>query len=241
MSYPGGGEPPYGQQPNEPYGPSSYPPPPPSGQPAYPPPPVYGQPTYPPPPPGQSPYPPVPPYGGYPAAPPPGYGYGYGYGYPVPPVPGGQLAGMGARLGGLLLDGLILGVPFAIIAAVAGAFKTKQTCDAFGSCTQSFNFNATWWIVELIGLAVGVVYSSLLVGLQGQTIGHRAAGIRVVDVNTGGLIGPGRAAGRWVVLSVTGAICTLGYWSPFFDSTRRQGWHDKAVNSVVIPNRPSRH
>jgi hypothetical protein len=30
-------------------------------------------------------------------------------------------------------------------------------------------------------------------------------------------------------------VCTLGYWSPFFDSDRRQGWHDKAANAVVIP------
>ena len=249
MSYPGGGEPPDGQPPSDPYGQPSYPPPP-SGQPAYPPPPAYGQPSYPPPPPaygqpsypppGQSPYPPGAPYGGYPAAPPTGYGYGYGYGYPVPPVPGGQLAGMGARLGGLVLDAVILGIPLLVIAAVAGAFKTKQSCDAFGSCTTSFDASSAW-IVDLLGLALGLAYSALLVGLQGQTIGHRAAGIRVVDVNTGGLIGPGRAAGRWFVLSVTGAICTLGYWSPFFDSTRRQGWHDKAVSSVVIPNRPNLH
>ena len=85
--------------------------------------------------------------------------------------------------------------------------------------------------------AIGVAYSAYFVGMHGQTLGHRAAGIRVVDVNTGGLIGPGRGALRYFVLSVTGAICTLGYWSPFFDSQRRQGWHDKATNSVVIPAR----
>jgi hypothetical protein len=36
---------------------------------------------------------------------------------------------------------------------------------------------------------------------------------------------------------ITGAICTLGYWSPFFDAERRQGWHDKAAGSVVVPTR----
>jgi uncharacterized RDD family membrane protein YckC len=73
--------------------------------------------------------------------------------------------------------------------------------------------------------------------MRGQTLGHRAAGIRVVDLATGALIGPGRAAVRWLVLGVTGAVCTLGYWSPFFDSERRQGWHDKASRSVVVPSR----
>ncbi len=34
---------------------------------------------------------------------------------------------------------------------------------------------------------------------------------------------------------VTGEICTLGYWSPFFDGTKRkQGWHDKAGNDFVV-------
>jgi uncharacterized RDD family membrane protein YckC len=147
---------------------------------------------------------------------------------------------MGARLGGLLLDGVILAVPSAVIGAFAGAFESKRTCDALGSCSTSYDYTAGW-LVDVIVLAFGIVYSAVLVGFYGQTVGHRAAGIRVVDVNTGARIGPGRAALRWVVLAVTGAVCTLGYWSPFFDSTRRQGWHDKATSSVVIPNQPNRH
>ena len=35
-------------------------------------------------------------------------------------------------------------------------------------------------------------------------------------------------------MSITGAICTLGYWSPFFDKERRRGWHDKASNAMAI-------
>jgi uncharacterized RDD family membrane protein YckC len=144
---------------------------------------------------------------------------------------------MGARFGGLVLDAVILAIPAVIVGVATGAFHSKQTCDAFGTCTRSYNFTAGW-IVDVVALALGIVYSALLVGLTGQTLGHRAAGIRVVDLNTGGLIGPGRAALRWLVMSLTGAICTLGYWSPFMDgSGRRQGWHDKSANSVVIPSR----
>lgn len=217
--------PPYGQQPGNPYGQQPY------GQPVYgqqPSNPYAQQPGNPY---AQQGYPP--PQGGYPSAPPPGYGYGY----PQPAVPGGRIAGMGARFGGLVLDSVILAVPTVIIAASTGAFHSKRSCDAFGSCTRTYNFSAGW-VVDLVGLALGIVYWGLLVGLQGQTIGHRAAGIRVVDVRSGGLIGPGRAILRWLVISITGAICTLGYWSPFFDNSgRRQGWHDKAANSVVIPAR----
>jgi uncharacterized RDD family membrane protein YckC len=226
-SNPYGSPPPaYGQQPSNPYGPPPYgqQPPQPYGQPpGYP-----AQPGYQAPPPG---YPPPPP--GYPAVPPPGYGYGY----PQAPVPGGRIAGMGARFGGLVLDAVILAVPLVIIGAFTGAFSSKRTCNALGTCTHSYNFSAGW-VLDIVGLVLGVLYSALLVGLQGQTIGHRAAGIRVVDLNTGAVIGPGRAALRWFVMGLTGAVCTLGYWSPFFDgSGRRQGWHDKSANSVVIPSR----
>jgi uncharacterized RDD family membrane protein YckC len=234
---------PFARPPQHGQQPPTYPPPgyaqqqpPPYGQPppAYPPPgsqqpPPYGQP-----PPA---YPPQPHRGQYPSA--PGYDARpgeYGYGYGTAPVPGGRLAGMGARFGGLVVDTILLAIPLVAIGAAVGAFKAKKSCDALGDCSASFNFSSGLTF-DVIALVLGVAYSALLVGLQGQTIGHRVAGIRVVDVHNGGLIGPGRAALRWFVMGITGAICTLGYWSPFFDSRRRQGWHDKAANSVAIPAR----
>jgi uncharacterized RDD family membrane protein YckC len=165
--------------------------------------------------------------------PPPTGAYGYG---PPAPVPGGRLAGMGARLGGLIIDWIIVGVPAALLGLAFGAYDKTTTCDAFGECHSSVHFGSTL-SVDLIGLVLGMAYSAYLVGMTGQTVGHRAVGIRIVDANTGALIGPGRGALRWLVMSVTGAICTLGYWSPFFDSRRRQGWHDKATNAVAIPSR----
>ena len=222
-------QPGYGQQPQQPgYGqqpPPGYGQQPPPGYGQYPPAPQYGAPGYGPPPGyGQS---------GYPSAPPPGAGqYGYGGGAPVP---GGRLAGMGARFGGLVVDVIIVAIPTAIIGALLGGFDTKKDCSG-GVCTTSFNFTASL-TVDLVALVLGIAYSAYFIGVKGQTIGHRAAGIRVVDLESGGVIGPGRGALRWFVMGITGAICTLGYWSPFFDSQRRQGWHDKAANSVVVPAR----
>jgi hypothetical protein len=159
----------------------------------------------------------------------------YGYQQPAP-VPGGRLAGMGARLGGLIIDWIIVGVPSALLGIAFGAYHKTTTCDAYGECHSGVQFTSTL-SVDLIGLVLGLAYSAYFVGMTGQTIGHRAVGIKIVDARSGGLIGPGRGALRWLVMSVTGAICTLGYWSPFFDSQRRQGWHDKATNSVAIPSR----
>lgn len=184
----------------------------------------------------------------YPQQPPPPYGRQYGqpygqpygapptYGYQAMPVPGGRIASMAARLGGLVVDAIVVSVPLFAIGAFVGAYDTASTCNSDGVCTNSYQFSSTWSL-NLIALLIGALYSGLLVGLTGRTLGHRAAGIRVVDVNTGALIGFPRAALRWVVLGLTGAICTLGYWSPFFDKLRRQGWHDRAARSVVIPAR----
>jgi hypothetical protein len=41
-----------------------------------------------------------------------------------------------------------------------------------------------------------------------------------------------------LVLAATGAICFIGYFSPFFDNTKRnQGWQDKAANDFVVSTR----
>jgi len=141
---------------------------------------------------------------------------------------------MGARFGGLVIDTIVIAIPTAIIGAFTHAYRTRDTCDAAGNCTHSFAFSANL-PVDLVALVLGMAYAAYFVGLHGQTLGHRAERIRVVDVESGALIGPGRAALRWLVMSLTGALCTLGYWSPFFDSTRRQGWHDKASHAVAIP------
>jgi hypothetical protein len=89
---------PYGQYPPPPAGPPHYG----QQQPAYGQQPQYGQQPY-----GQYPQPPQfgqpPPGYGYPGAPMPPPGTPYGYALPAP-VPGGRLAGMGARFGGLVVE-----------------------------------------------------------------------------------------------------------------------------------------
>jgi uncharacterized RDD family membrane protein YckC len=222
-SYPGGPQDPWGQQPAQPPLPGG-------GQPV--------PPEFPAPPMG---YPSAPGYGQarfgtYPGPPMPPGGYPYGYGPPPAPVPGGRLASMGARFGGLVIDTILVAIPSVVVGAFTGAFGSTQTCDAFGNCTSGGTFHLTW-PVSLTALLIGIAYSAYFVGMRGQTLGHRVAGVRVVDVRTGALIGPGRAALRWFVMVVTGAICTVGYWSPFFDSQQRRGWHDKSSGSVAIPAR----
>jgi uncharacterized RDD family membrane protein YckC len=146
---------------------------------------------------------------------------------------------MGARLGAFILDGLIVGIPLAIIFAILGAaFITpaKTTCDANFSCTTSAGSGGGLiGLFYLIEIVVVLAYFGYMDGVKQQSFGKRIVHIKVADANSGGPIGFGRGVVRQLVLSVTGAICFIGYLSPFFDGTKRyQGWHDKAGNDFVV-------
>jgi hypothetical protein len=89
----------------------------------------------------------------------------------------------------------------------------------------------------LLFIGVGpVILIALLVvrlGKIGQSWGHQAVGVRVVDAGTGNPIGAGRAFGRLLIRGLAAFPCYLGLawalWEP-----RRRGWHDMAMNTIVV-------
>jgi uncharacterized RDD family membrane protein YckC len=91
-------------------------------------------------------------------------------------------------------------------------------------------------VVVYVVIFVGeILYFGFLEGgSTGQTIGKRAAGIRVIDARTGGPIGFWRAVLRFVGKIVSGVICYLGYLWMLWDS-EKQCWHDKFANDYVVP------
>jgi uncharacterized RDD family membrane protein YckC len=215
--------------PDQPWGDPDYPPPPPfggdqgvGGYPGggYPPPPPPGYP--PPPPPG---YPP----GGYPGGGYPGGSYPGGGGY-YPPggsqfpgggrvramSPFGPLTGWWQRVGSTILDNLIVGVPLSIILVSIGVRGYALTV--------------------LISFGYAVYRTVLVGGPRGRTVGNRAVGTRVVDVNTGQPIGPSRAAVRSLVQFILEVIyigALFDYLWPLWDS-RKQTLHDKAAGCIVV-------
>lgn len=211
--------------------------------------PGYGQPHDP-----QQPY-------GYPQQGQPGYGYPQapgvppqgGYGYPqAPGVPGGtgpRLASMGRRFGARLIDGVVFGVIYAIlaVAGVAGVVGEAKKCDPSGAdyetCINNAGNNISAGIFAAIGVmaVIGLVYEWLMTGLIGATLGKLAVGIRVVKVEDGQKPGLGKSFIRWIIPIVGSFACGIGqlivYLSPFWDkSGRQQGWHDKAASTMVIQN-----
>jgi uncharacterized RDD family membrane protein YckC len=124
---------------------------------------------------------------------------------------------MGTRFGALVIDTVILTIAVVVIDVILRAISVPTG------------------LVDLVNLVIGFGYFGYFNGVRQQTIGKRALGLKVIDVQSGGAIGFGKGLLRYLVLAVTGAICTLGYWTPFFDSSGlRQGWHDKSVSSRVV-------
>ena len=154
-------------------------------------------------------------------------------------------AGFGARLGASLLDGLLMfaflvpaAVLFIVSAAVGGtggglcrdtATRELHTCRGPNGPLLAIGFLALFG--ALIGYYVWIV---LRLGRTGQTPGHKAQHIKVVDKNTGQPIGGGRAFGRYLFAGfISGQICYLGYLWMLWHKEKRT-WHDMVLNSIVV-------
>ena len=129
-----------------------------------------------------------------------------------PSGPSGPRAGFFRRLGAVIVDALVVGIPVGIILALV----------------NSSALYALWTVV-------GLAYFTYFEGSQsGQTVGKRALGIRVIDYQTGGPIGYGRAFIRWIGRIISALLCYLGYLWMLWDR-EKQTWHDKLANDVVVP------
>ena len=133
----------------------------------------------------------------------------------APPATGqasGPRAGFWRRFVGALIDGILVGIVRAILSA--------------GASTGT---------ASVISLVVGIAYFTVMIGsARGQTVGQMAMGIRVIDFNTGGSIGYGRAFIRWLVSLISALVIFIGYLWMLWDK-EKQCWHDKAANDVVVP------
>lgn len=120
-----------------------------------------------------------------------------------------EKAGFWRRLAAALIDGVALEIVTSILAVLLG------------------NVGA------LIGVLGAIAYFTYFHGATGQTPGDAALGIRVVDIESGGAIGYGRAFVRWLVSLASGFVLLLGYLWMLWDRDR-QCWHDKAARNVVV-------
>ena len=129
-------------------------------------------------------------------------------------VAAGQRSSFGRRLVAVLLDGLVLGILYAILRAI-------------------FSQGAAYGISLLAGLAYYTYFEG---SPSGQTPGKRALGIRVYDFSGGSPdgIGYGRGLIRYLGRIISSIPCLLGYLWMLWDK-EKQTWHDKLASTVVVP------
>jgi uncharacterized RDD family membrane protein YckC len=153
-------------------------------------------------------------------------------------------ASFGARLGALIIDGLVIGLillPFeiggwlALRKAIENCFSvtdgdtTKITCP--DGALQG-GWLAAGIALFAIGAIVGIVVYCKKVA-SGQSWGQKAVGIKIVDVRTHTSLTAGRVFGRQICRIFSGFFCFLGYFWMLWDK-QKQTWHDKLVNTIVI-------
>jgi uncharacterized RDD family membrane protein YckC len=150
------------------------------------------------------------------------------YGQPgYPQQYGGQPGGFGAvpgnlaawpnRVGGALIDGLIIGVPYGI----GGAFAGNSDLAIVGI------------IFYLIGIGLAIWNVVIRQGSTGQSIGKQVLGLKLVGADTGQPVGAGKAFLRQLTHILDSAACYIGYLWPLWDE-KKQTFADKINNTYVI-------
>jgi uncharacterized RDD family membrane protein YckC len=146
-----------------------------------------------------------------------------------PAVPAGLiLAPIIRRVGGLILDQVIVALPVVMVVVALGFTPSDNVTSR---ALLAFNIAVT---------SVAFIYETTMIALLGRTVGKLATGTRVVRLVDGGRPGWSEAAMRALVPLSLGAIPRIGVflgvlvyslalWNPL-----RQGLHDKAAGTLVV-------
>ena len=146
-----------------------------------------------------------------------------------PAVPAGlTLAPIGRRIGGFILDQIIVAFPVAIVIVAIG-FRPNHTVTSHSLL-----------MVNIALTSAAFIYETMMIALLGRTVGKMALGTRVVRLVDGRRPTWSEAAMRALVPLAFGSIPKIGVflgatvyslalWTPL-----RQGLHDKAAGTLVV-------
>ncbi|GAA1160439.1 putative RDD family membrane protein YckC [Kitasatospora gansuensis] len=182
-------------------------------------------------------YPQQPPQQGYGI--PPQQGYGQPGGYPNAGQVQNFYASWGSRVAAVLVDGLIFGIPAAILygigfavgyeAPVCSTTRYSSVCTGGGISGAGMAIAGLGWLIAVIG-QFWLLYQ---LGKTGQTPGRKMVNIRVVRESDGQPIGFGMAFVRQLCHIVDELVCCLGFLWPLWDA-KKQTLSDKIVGTVVV-------
>ena len=128
-----------------------------------------------------------------------------------------ELAGFGIRLGGAMVDVVIVLVFLAMVGLISEGIATEEGENALGLIVLVVPLMA-WWAFNAVGWSPG----------------QRAVGLRVVR-DDGVRPGLGHGFARTVGMPLSLGVVLLGFlWAAWDD--RRQTWHDKIAGTFVVRN-----
>ena len=145
-----------------------------------------------------------------------------------------QLGGRGARLGSVIIDGMLQGaVYYAVAFTMFSTLLPSNSPDSFGGMAGVFVLR----IVISVGLFIAL--HGYLLATQGQTIGKKLLGLRILRSN-GERASLGRLLGLryflgWVLLVIpfAGAIYGLADCLMIFRDSRKC-LHDNIADTIVV-------
>ena len=141
--------------------------------------------------------------------------------------PSPELASIGQRIGGALIDGLLTSMVI-VVPMLLGLIDIDE-------------FEGTLPAPVLLGLFLfGAIYTVVPTAVWGQTLGKIAVGTRVVVEADGALPGWRRSLVRWALPGFAGRLPVIGLgvslaimaslvWDP-----RRRGLHDRMAGTIVV-------
>ncbi|MEQ2006580.1 MAG: RDD family protein [Limisphaerales bacterium] len=143
-----------------------------------------------------------------------------------------EYAGFWIRFCAKLVDGLVLSVPIGILLVIgvvaSGGFNRR------GSDALVF-LPLVQVAVQLVGMALSVLYNAVLVGYWGTTLGKKVCGLKVVK-SDGTKPSFGCAWGRAFGEIVSSLVCYIGYIIAGFDAEKRS-LHDHMCDTRVVKAR----
>src|SRR4051812_46648176 len=109
-----------------------------------------------------------------------------------------------------VLASLVDYIPYAILLGIGSALGRND----------DGTFGVLYWIFLLLGLAY-LVYNRYILGGQGQSIGKKVLGLRLIKEETGQPLGAGLAFVRDVAHLVDLIICGIGFLFPLWDAKKQ--------------------
>jgi uncharacterized RDD family membrane protein YckC len=140
------------------------------------------------------------------------------------PVAAGDVHVTGRRVLATIVDAIVLGVAFALLAIPFGSSSVE------GAAVSA----SLGGLGTLVYLVVVVGYYVLMEGYLGQTVGKMLLGIKVVKEETGEVPGIGAAAIRTVLRVIDGFASYLVAFVTVLISGKNQRLGDMAANTLVV-------